>query len=73
MHQHCLASTGNCICLHTPCPPAGLKPAPRQVIEKREAREKKKKARKVRRLTRVTNVHLKHLLEGDAPVNIETA
>lgn len=26
-----------------------MKPAPRQVIEKREAREKKKKARKVRR------------------------
>ncbi|KAL4448542.1 hypothetical protein ABPG75_005761 [Micractinium tetrahymenae] len=51
----------------------GLKPAPRQVIEKREARERKKKARKARRLTRVTNVHLAHLLEGDAPVNIETA
>ncbi|PRW45019.1 transcription initiation factor IIE subunit beta [Chlorella sorokiniana] len=48
----------------------GVKPAPRQVIEKREAREKKKKARKARRLTRVTNVHLKHLLEGDAPSNI---
>lgn len=102
---------------------AGLKPAPRQVIEKREAREKKKKARKVgagccvwgaglqqllllclahppgpaparprracphlcprtsppaaclqqRKLTRVTNVHLAHLLEGEAPTNIETA
>ncbi|KAL4857776.1 General transcription factor IIE subunit 2 [Chlorella vulgaris] len=51
----------------------GLKPAPRQVIEKREAREKKKKARKVRRLTKVTNQHLKHLLEGDAPTNIENA
>lgn len=51
----------------------GLTPAPRQVIEKREARERKKKARKARRLTRVTNVHLAHLLEGDAPVNIETA
>ena len=65
-------------CLRThPVPPAlacaGLRPAPRQIIEKREAREKKKKARKARRLTRVTNVHLKHLLEGDAPVNIETA
>lgn len=64
---------------HACCPAAspffcaGLRPAPRQVIEKREAREKKKKARKARRLTRVTNVHLKHLLEGDAPVNIETA
>ena len=52
---------------------AGLKPAPRQVVEKREARAKKKKARKVRRLTKVTNVHLKHLLEGEASVNIETA
>lgn len=56
-----------------PCPCPGLKPAPRQVVEKREARAKKRKARKVRRLTKVTNVHLKHLLEGDAPVNIETA
>lgn len=51
----------------------GLKPAPRQVVEKREAREKKRKARKVRRLTKVTNVHLQHLLEGEEPVNIETA
>ncbi|EFN56136.1 hypothetical protein CHLNCDRAFT_144778 [Chlorella variabilis] len=51
----------------------GLKPAPRQVLEKREAREKKRKARKVRRLTKVTNMHLKHLLDGDAPSNIETA
>lgn len=58
---------------HTHTPAAGLTPAPRQVIEKREARERKKKARKARRLTRVTNVHLAHLLEGDAPVNIETA
>ena len=56
-----------------PLPPAGLKPAPRQVLEKREAREKKRKARKVRRLTKVTNMHLKHLLDGDAPSNIETA
>lgn len=52
---------------------AGIKPAPRQAVEKREAREKKKKARKVRRLTKVTNMHLKHLLEGEAPTNIETA
>lgn len=51
----------------------GLRPAPRAVVEKREAREKKKRARKARRLTKVTNLHLKHLLEGDAPVNIETA
>lgn len=52
---------------------AGLCPAPRAVVEKREAREKKKRARKARRLTKVTNVHLKHLLEGEAPTNIETA
>ncbi|PSC73507.1 transcription initiation factor IIE subunit beta [Micractinium conductrix] len=51
----------------------GMKPAPRVVVERREAREKKKKARKARRLTKVTNVHLAHLLEGDAPTNIETA
>ena len=54
------------------CTPAGMKPAPRRAVEKREAREKKK-ARKARRLTRVTNVHLQHLLEGNGPTNIETA
>ena len=51
-------------------PPPGLKPTPRKAPRKREA-AKRKKARKQARLRAVTNVHLMHLLEGDAPAQIE--
>ena len=64
----CLPSTADCRLLA-----AGMQPAPRRQVERREAREKKRKARKARRLTKVTNVHLRHLLEGEGPLNIETA
>ncbi|KAL6783822.1 hypothetical protein ACKKBG_A03660 [Auxenochlorella protothecoides x Auxenochlorella symbiontica] len=50
---------------------AGLKPAPRKAVRRREKADRKKKARKQAKLRSVTNVHLMHLLDGDAPVTID--
>lgn len=57
---------------HLPSSPcAGLKPAPRKAVRRREKADRKKKARKQAKLRSVTNVHLMHLLDGDAPVTID--